>query len=313
MSKVLVTGGAGFIGTAMVKRLLAEGFEVVCFDLPDQLLRNRLPQGIETYGGNILDAKTITSAVTGCDYVMHLSGALGVKNTENNRLVCLEVNIQGIKNLLEVCIKKQIKKVVFASSSEVYGEQVKQPISESNPLNAGSVYAVSKLAAEEYLKAYEKKYGLKYSIVRFFNVYGPGQRRDFVVSNFVRLVMNNEPPTIYSGGGQIRSFCHINDAVAGALLALNNSRANSEVFNIGNDEEPISIHDLAIKIMALSGKDMEVKFLSAKDSDRQKAREILRRIPDISKARAVLGYEPRISLSEGIMSIIRHGGSSVTG
>lgn len=206
--------------------------------------------------------------------------------------------------MLEGCIKGHIKKVVFASSSDVYGEQTKIPISENNPVNPNGVYAVSKLAGEEYLKAYKKQYGLDYTILRFFGIYGPGQASEFVISKFISMTLNNEPPTLYGEGEQVRAFCYVEDAVRGTILALNNEQANSEILNIGNDREPISMRDLAYKIIALAGKDMKPKLIPLEHSDREKGREIPKKTPDISKARRILGYEPRVTLAEGISKII---------
>ena len=308
MSKVLVTGGAGFIGSKMVNRLRDEGFDVVSFDLSSRMGGNPITREVEIYEGDILNIDAIISAVTSCDYVVHFAGALGVQATEEQRLACLEVNIQGTRNVLEACVKKGVKKVIFSSSSEVYGQQTKFPISEDNPLNASSVYAISKLAGEEYIKAYKKHYDLDYSILRFFNVYGEGQRLEFVISKFVNMVLNNKPPTIYGAGEQVRSFCYVDDVVPGAILALTNPKANSQTFNIGNDKEPISVSSLAYKVISLAGRNMEPKFISLGSSDRKETREISKRIPDISKARDILAYEPSVSLSEGILRVIEYGG-----
>jgi UDP-glucose 4-epimerase len=243
----------------------------------------------------------------GCDYVIHLAAMLGVKRTEMKRLEALNVNILGTVNILEGCVKEKIKKIVFASSSEVYGDQTKTPISEEGPLNPKSIYAVTKLAGEEYVKAYKKRYGLDYTIVRFFNAYGPRQVAEFVVPRFIKNVLDNKPPRIYGDGDQIRSFCYVEDIANGIFLALINKKANSHIFNIGNDEEPISIRDLAYKIISISQKDLQPEYIDIKKSDRSAEREILRRIPDISKAKRVLGYEPKFSLSEGIRKIIECG------
>jgi UDP-glucose 4-epimerase len=305
--RVLVTGGAGFIGSAMVKCLLKQGLNVRVFDVSDQISANPPPKDAEIYKGSVLDINNVTNAMQECDYVIHMAAMLGVKRTEMQRLDCLNVNIQGTVNILEGCIKERIKKTVFASSSEVYGEQTKIPISEKNPLNPKSIYGVTKIAGEEYVKAYNKRYGLDYSIVRFFNVYGPGQVAEFVMPRFIKWIIDNKPPKIYGKGDQIRSFCYVDDIVKGAFLALANKNANSEILNIGNDKEPISMRDLAYKVISVAHKDIEPEYVSMNNSDRTGEREIQWRIPDISKARKRLGYEPEVSLSEGILKVMKQG------
>lgn len=305
--RVLVTGGAGFIGSAMVRYLLKQGLKVRAFDMSDQIAANPPPKEAEIYKGSVLDINNVTNAMQECDYVIHMAAMLGVKRTEMQRLDCLNVNILGTINILEGCIKERVKKIVFTSSSEVYGEQKKIPISEENPLHPKSIYAVTKIAGEEYVKAYNKRYGLDYSIIRFFNVYGPGQVAEFVMPRFIKWVMNNKPPKIYGKGDQIRSFCDIDDIVKGAFLALKNKKANSEIFNIGNDKEPISIADLAHKVISVAHKHIEPEYVPMNNSDRTSEREIQRRIPDISKARKVLSYQPEVSLSEGISKVMNAG------
>ncbi len=298
--KVLVTGGGGFIGSAMVNKLVEKNFEVKAFDLGVQIEKSPLPENVEVYRGSILDKNDLMRAMDGCDYVVHLAAALGVKRTEEKRLSTLKINIEGTENVLDACVKNDIKKIIFSSSSEVYGDQSEIPISEENPLNPKSIYAVTKLAAEEYIKAFNKRYGLNYSIVRFFNVYGPRQVAEFVMPKFVHLVKNGIPPKIYGKGNQTRAFCFVNDAVEGTYLALIDNDANSEIINIGNNTEPISIENLAKKVIKISGKDIKPDYVPMEDSDRTEKREIVKRIPDISKAKEILGYEPKISLDEGI-------------
>jgi len=307
MSKVLVTGGGGFIGHAMVKYLLQKDYEVRAFDLAFQLEKNPSPPGAEIYKGSIMDVNDLMIAIKDCDYVVHLAAALGVKRTEQERLSTLNINIQGTSNVLEACVRDNVKKIIFSSSSEVYGDQKKLPISEKNPLQPKSIYAITKLAGEEYLKAYHQRYGTDYSIVRFFNIYGPRQVAEFVMPKFINSVLNDIPPTIYGEGKQSRAFCFVDNAVEGMYLALTNKKANSRIYNIGDDREPITMVDLAYKIIEISEKDLEPNFISINDSDRSEEREINNRIPSILKAKNELGYCPRISLTEGISEVIKYG------
>jgi UDP-glucose 4-epimerase len=240
----------------------------------------------------------------GCDYVVHLAAALGVERTEAKRLECLFININGTINVLEACIKEKIKKVVFTSSSEVYGEQKIQPIEETSPLNPISNYAITKIVGEEYMRAYYETYRLKYNIVRLFNVYGEEQREEFVVPKFVKNVANEVSPIIYGNGQQIRSFCYVKDAARGIADALLAS-CEGEVFNIGNDEEPISLSKLAEKIIYLSGKCLKPQLTHYDNSDRRSERDIIKRIPSIEKAKRILGYKPAISLDEGLKIMLQ--------
>jgi len=300
---ILVTGGAGFIGTAITKLLLEKGANVRTLDLTDKV--NLIGyDNLSVYKGSVMDNDNVTIAITGCDYVVHLAAMLGVKNTEEKRLRTLNTNIQGIKNILDESVKAKVKKIIFSSSSEVYGDQP-TPIKENTPLNPKSIYAVTKLVGEEYLKAYKKVYGLDYTIVRYFNAYGPRQKNNFAMSGFIEQTLRNQSPTLYGSGKQVRSFCYIDDIVNGTYLALTNEKANSGIFNIGNPTEPITIEKLAKKIISIYGTKLKPKHINLDKSDRDKKREIYNRIPDISKAKNKLKYKPKIKLEDGIKKTIK--------
>lgn len=298
--RVLITGGAGFIGSAVAKYLAEKGFEIRTLDI----VKPKKPVG-EHILGSIMFPDEIAQVMKGCEAVVHLAAMLGVKRTEAKRMECLEINIKGTKNILEECCKRGIKKIIFSSSSEVYGEPQRLPIRETDPVSPKSVYGISKLAGEEYLKAYQKEWGLDYSILRFFNIYGPGQIAEFVIPRFVKAVREDQPPTIYGDGSQIRSFCYVGDAAQAVWLALTNQKANGQTFNIGNDKTETTIKELASRVIKLSGKDLQPTFLTMEMSDRTKQREIVKRTPDISKARKFLGYEPQVDLNAGIMKMMQ--------
>jgi len=300
--KVLVTGGNGLIGRSVVNALLKEGLSVRSMDLA-----KNGNTGIEHVVGSILDVNNVNQAVRGCDAVIHLAAKLGVKRTETQRLETLNINIQGTVNVLEACVKNDIEKVIFSSSSEVYGDQNVELISEICPRNPKSIYGVTKLASEEYLQAYNSYYDLDYSILRYFNVYGPGQVAEFVLPRFIKATMESNSPIIYGDGSQIRSFCYVDDIARGTLLALLSKKANSEVFNIGNDKDKITILETAKKVIEVSGKNFIPQLVSFNDADRTTDRDIKNRIPDISKARKILGYEPEVFLEEGIKKVMDAG------
>ena len=300
--KVLVTGGNGLIGKSVVNALLKKELSVRSMDLSKNSIK-----GIEHFVGSILDVNNVNQAVRGCDAVIHLAAKLGVKRTETHRLETLNLNIQGTVNILEACVKNDIKKVIFTSSSEVYGDQDVEFISETCHRNPKSIYGVTKLAAEEYLQAYNNYYGLDYTILRYFNVYGPGQVAEFVLPRFIKAVMDSESPTIYGDGSQIRSFCYVDDIARGTLLTLLSKKADSEVFNLGNDEDKITLLETAKKVIEISGKNLTPRLVPFNDADRTAGRDISKRIPDISKARKVLGYEPEVFLEEGIKKVMAAG------
>lgn len=304
MAKVLVTGGSGLIGGYVVKELLKMQHEIVIYDIKKNVYNqdNRLA----TFRwGSVLDPFSLSLAAKGCDYVIHLAALMGVQKTEKNKLACLYINIQGTINVLEASIKENIKKLVFTSSSEVYGESQGTPISEDFPLTPISVYGVSKLTSEEYLRAYKHEYGLDYSVVRYFNVYGDLQETDFVIPRFVKMVNEGRAPTVYGDGSQIRSFCHVEDAVRGTVDILFSEKCNSEDINIGSDTEPISIVNLAKKVIYLGKAKVAPQLIPYEESDRKISREIKVRVPSIAKAKALIGYIPRISLEEGIERLFR--------
>lgn len=300
--KILVTGGNGLIGKSVVNELLKREFSVRSMDLAKSNVN-----GIEHYVGSILDENNVNQAVRGCDVVIHLAAKLGVKRTETHRLETLNLNIQGTVNILEACVKNDIQKVIFTSSSEVYGDQNVEFISENCHRNPKSIYGVTKLAAEEYLHAYNRYYDLNYTILRYFNVYGPGQVAEFVLPRFIKSVMDGISPTIYGDGSQIRSFCYVDDIARGTLLTLLNEKANSEVFNLGNDRDKITLLETANKVIEISGKNLKPRHIPFNDADRSAGRDISKRIPDISKAKKILGYKPEIFLEEGIKKVMASG------
>lgn len=305
MAMVLVTGGAGFIGMAVSELLLANGYKVRVLDtestVHETFFRSKnILSGAEKIRGSILDYNCVSEAAKGCDFIIHLAARLGVKRTDSKKLSCLNINIQGTVNILEACLKGKAQKIIFASSSEVYGEPVKQPISEDFPVNPKSVYAVSKLAGEEYVKAYKESYGLDFTIVRLFNIYGKNQVAEFVVPRFVRAVQENKSPVVYGDGNQVRSFCYVEDAAKGIIATLNNQMADSEIINIGNNSEPVKMKELAERVVKLSGKKIKINFSDFKGSDRSSCREIYARIPDISKAQSLLNFAPKFLLEEGL-------------
>ena len=289
--RIGITGGSGFIGTH-IANVLKSKYEVAIFDR----LKPKI-EDIEFIKGNIID-DSIQKAFEDCDVVIHLAAAVGVKITEEDPILTLNTNILGTKNVLEACKSNNVKKIILASSSEVYGEPLKIPIEESDPAIPITSYGISKIAAEEYVKAYAVSFGLKYTILRFFNVYGPGQSKDFVIPEFVSNASKNNPILIHGSGSQIRSFCHISDISNGVSLSI--EKGDNEIINIGNANEPITISELAKKIIGITNSKSSIQFVPFTDSNRRRQKEIINRIPSIKKAESMLSYKPKISLNDGI-------------
>ncbi len=300
MANILTTGGYGFIGTAVAQALVNAGHEVHVLDKYDVPIQN-----CKHFHGSVLDQAAILEAMDGCDYVIHMAAVLGVSNSTLNALECLDVNILGTRNVLECAVKSKVKKLLFASSSEVYGEPKVLPIPETAVLAPVSEYGVSKVVGEEFCKAYSQRFGLPYSIVRLFNVYGERQRDDFVMSVFINAAVRGMPLNINGDGSQRRAFGHVDDAAEGILKVLFSDKTTNDVFNIGNPTQAISIKELALKIVHAAGQpESLIRQTPIGTEDRLPERDIKERLPDIRKARETIGFEPRITLDEGIARII---------
>jgi UDP-glucose 4-epimerase len=306
---VLVTGGAGCIGIQVCRELDRRGIEVHLLDLGEQIARVRqvLPPAVKVFYGSILDVSSIREAMDGCGAVVHLAALLGVRRTEVNRLRCLEINVDGTKHVLDCAVQHRIKRLVFASSSEVYGEPLENPITEETMTQGKTVYAVSKLAGEELCIGYAQRYPeLEHVILRFFNAYGPYQAAQFVLPKFIQNVMAGKPIVINGSGDQIRSYCYSEDTARGVVEALIRPEAGGQVINLGNSDRPISLKDLADLVIKASGRpSVEIKYAGDfQGTDRHASREIHRRYCSGEKAKRMLGFESLVSLEEGIRRIV---------
>lgn len=312
-NRILVTGAAGMIGLALTRNLLRAGYAVRCFDVYEQFLRRkeevqalRRLGDVEITPGTILDRWAIAEAAAGCGAVVHLAAMLGVRRTEENRLMCMEINVTGTDNVLSACIKSDVGHVVLASSSEVYGEPTENPVTEETETKGKTVYAVSKLAAEELTIGYHQiRSSLDYTVVRFFNTYGEGQVAQFVLSRFVKRVLAGENPTVYGDGTQQRSFCHVTDAVEGVRLILETPAARNRTYNIGNSAEVFTLAEAARKVIETLAPDsgLGVDIVGFEGADRPREREIFTRYCNTSRAEKEFGYHPQVSLEEGIRRI----------
>tara|TARA_A100001015_G_C15012060_1_gene723601 strand:+ start:1262 stop:2197 length:936 start_codon:yes stop_codon:yes gene_type:complete len=300
--KIFITGANGFIGKELVNQLLNLGHKVVAFDLSFDHKNKR--KNLVQVKGSILNELELFKAMNNCSYVVHLAAALGVQYTEKNRLECFEINIEGTKKILEASVKNRVKKIIFSSSSEVYGNQMKNFFDENTNLQVLSNYGISKIVGEEYLRAYYEKYNLNFNIVRFFNVYGSNQKDNFVMTKFIKSIIKKQNLYIYGTGNQIRSFCHVEDAVKGVILVLNKGKKN-EIYNIGNNNEPVKLYDLAKKCVKYLNSKSKIMKINYKYSDRLKTREVIKRIPGIKKIKKELKFKPKVMLKEGIIRIYK--------
>jgi len=302
--KILITGGAGFIGSCLAERLSQdeENHIVIVDNLLTGSLRN-LPHSVHKntrfIKADVNDYKDISSIfhTHAFNYVFHYAAMVGVKRTLDNPTRVLN-DINGIRNILDLAKNAGVRRVFYSSSSEVYGEPVEYPQNEhTTPLNSRLPYAIVKNVGEASLRAYYKEYGLNFTIFRFFNTYGPRQSVDFVISKFLAAALNNQNITIYGDGMQTRTFCFIEDNLDATVNAFYNNLIVNDVANIGSNKE-IHIIDLARILIAITKSKSQIEFL-----DPLKEGDMTRRRPDIEKMRRLLNHEPT-SLEEGITAII---------
>jgi UDP-glucuronate decarboxylase len=303
MRKILVTGGAGNVGSALVIRLLKEsGTAVTVVDNLTTGARNKLPKNNEQFSFIKADANNRTDMseimlANHFDYVFHYAALVGVKRTQDNPVKVLE-DIQGIRNLLTLSKNLGVKRFFFSSSSEVYGEPVVIPQNEdTTPLNSRVPYAVVKNVGESFCRSYQQEYGLDFTVFRFFNTYGPNQTTDFVMAKFIALALKNEDITIYGDGSQTRTFCYVDDNVDTCVKALNEDKIVNDVINVGGNVI-ISIKALALKIIELTKSKSKLIHLSPLEDG-----DMTRRQPDNSKMIKLLGRE-LVTLEEGIKKLL---------
>ena len=294
MNKILITGGNGFIGHTLVRNLLEKGIHVTVVDLkPIKFTHPNL-----TYiKKSVLD--DLRWHMQDCDMVYHLAAQLGVVNSDTHPLNTLQVNIDGTINVFKCALDTNVKRIIYSSSSEVYGEPTETPLHEDSPKSPVSIYGVSKLTAEMYAMGYVKEYGLNINPVRFFNVYGPGQGFEWVMAIFIQKVINNQEPLVFGDGSQIRCFTYITDIIEG-METIREKGKFGEAYNIANIE-PTTMKELAEKIIKASGKELNPKIVGFGKETRERSREIMKRIPDISRLKS-LGWSPKIPTDEGIKS-----------
>lgn len=305
MRTILLTGGAGFVGSALAEKMLLdpENFIVIVDDLSTGEIR-KLPAAndrMRFIKCDVNDYRDIAEVMLSFhfDYVFHYAAMVGVQRTQMHPVSVLN-DLKGIENILNLSKNSCVKRVFFSSSSEVYGEPTELPQNEqTTPLNSRIPYAVVKNAGEAYLKSYKKEFNLDYTIFRFFNTYGPKQSKDFVMSRFISLALTNQNITIYGDGTQTRTFCFINDNVDACYNAFINDAIINEVVNIGGDIE-ITMLELAEIVIDITNSKSRIVFLPALEEG-----DMLRRYPDTSKMKKLLQRAP-IELKDGIAQVLKN-------
>ena len=304
MSTVLVTGGAGFIGSHLCERLVLLGYDVICLDnfndsynpqfKRQNVLRAVRHSGYRLVEGEILDAETIDKLIeqSKVDAIVHLAALAGVRSSILSPLDYVDVDIKGTVTLLEACKKHEIKKFVFASSSSVYGKGI-PPFKEADPLGAQvSPYAAAKHCGELYCNTYHQLYGIPVVCLRFFTVYGPRQRPDMAIRIFTKAMLEDKEIHIFGGGNSTRDYTYIDDIVDGIIASIQ-LKCSFEAINLGNSNTTSILGLLEILENKLC-KRANVSFLPEQQGD------VPDTCADISKAAAMLGYAPKVRLEEGI-------------
>jgi UDP-glucose 4-epimerase len=297
---VLITGGGGFIGSKLVARLVDRN-RITVFDTfqRDALRTSSLADhpNLRIIEGDVRDAAAVTEALRGQEVVIHCAAIAGTDSVTRSPIKTFDVNFGGTARVLEAAVG--LRQLILFSTSEVYGSHAAN-VGEGDPCVVGApgerrwTYAASKLAAEHLAMAYHQERNIPITVVRPFNVYGPGQIGEGAIQIFCRQALLDEPITINGDGSQIRAWTYVDDMVDGVVLALGNPAAVGRVFNIGNDARPISTTELANLVVELSASRSQIEFRPAPTA------EVQVRIPVIDRARALLGFEPRVDLDEGI-------------
>jgi nucleoside-diphosphate-sugar epimerase len=301
---ILLTGGAGFIGSTLARRLLPDNRVVVL----DTGARNSLAtSGVAEHPnlkliiGDVMDPGAVREAMRGCTIVVHLAAIAGVDTVIKMPVTTMKVNLIGTYNVLEAAVAQGgVERFIDFSTSEVFGSYAYK-VSEGDVTSLGAVgearwtYAVSKLATEHLSHNYRVQYGLPALSVRPFNIYGPGQVGEGAIHRFIVRALRGEDLEVHNDGSQIRAWCFVDDIVDAVMLCLVRPEAVGQAFNVGNPRSVLTIYDLARMVLRLSGSASRLTFVDWPYTD------VELRIPNIDKARRLLGFEPRIDLEEGLL------------
>jgi UDP-glucose 4-epimerase len=315
--RVLITGGAGFVGSHLSEALLERGDEVFILDNLstgsfDNVVHLKTHPKFHYTLDSVTNEPVVAELVDRCDIVVHLAAAVGVKLIVEQPVHTIETNVHGTEVILKIASKKK-KLVLIASTSEVYGKSVDVPFREDADLVLGATskhrwaYACSKMIDEFLALAYWKERKLPVIVVRLFNTVGPRQTGQYgmVIPSLVRQALAGEPITVFGDGTQSRSFTYVGDVVRAMVALINEPQAVGQVFNIGNGHE-ITIGDLAVKIKDMTGSKSEIVTIPYDQAYEAGFEDMPRRVPDISRIQSLVGYEPTVQLDEILTRVIEH-------
>jgi nucleoside-diphosphate-sugar epimerase len=304
--RVLVTGGAGFIGSHIVERMLELGHRVVVLDNFATGRREnlaRFAEDIEVVEGDMRSYERVHTAVRGCEVVFHQAALPSVPRSVQDPLTSTEANVTGTLNVLLNARDGGVRRVIFASSSSIYGANPDLPKRETMAALPLSPYAVSKLAGEGYCRSFAHVYGLDCVALRYFNVFGPRQdplsQYAAVIPNFILACLAGQAPTVHGDGEQSRDFTYVANVVDANELAMAASDVSGRVFNVACGER-VSLNELMDEIRQLTGADVSARHTTPRAGDVRHSQA------DITEARAVLGYQPAVGLREGLIETLRH-------
>lgn len=296
--RVLVTGGAGFIGSHLVEALLPRN-EVRVLDDCSTGHRDTVPPDATLFEGDVADPEAVDEAMAGVDIVFHQAAMVSVPRSIEAPVACHRANATGSLQVLDRA-RYEDARVVLASSAAVYGEPGGVPVTETEPLAPSSPYGASKLAAEAYARTYAERYGLEAVPLRYFNVYGPGQSAsDYsnVVTAFLDRALAGEPLTVHGDGQQTRDFVHVRDVVRANLAAATADAATGDPINIGTGRS-VTVRELAECLRAAADSSSEIRHIDSRDGDIEQS------CADIERARHVLGFEPSVDLETGLATLV---------
>lgn len=302
MKKILITGGAGFIGSSLSKRLSDDGHEVIVYD---NLLRgNKLAKStlekVKLVVGDVRDFELLNSCAKGCDVIFHFAAILGVDIVADNPIETMDVETIGMRNVANAAIKNGVKKILYASTSGIYGHSaMEQAVSEEITVDPRTSYAMAKRYNEIYLAALHEEKGIDSISLRFFNVYGADQDNRMVVPRFFEQALKNDAITVFGNGKQTRDFTYIDDTIEACVILMDKINGN-HIFNIANENEG-SIEDLAKAIKKITTSGSEIKYIEA--PKKRYDYEVERRVGSSDKLFKLTGYKPHTSLEDGLMQI----------
>lgn len=305
-ARTLVTGGAGFIGSHLVGRLLELGHEVRVLDNFSSGKRENLAsyaKDVEVFEGDVRDAAAVERAAAGCTLVFHEAAIVSVPYSVEHPIETHDVNIEGTLNVLQAARKHGVKRVVFASSAATYGEEPTLPKTEAMLPEPISPYGVEKMSGELYLRCFTRVYGLETVALRYFNVFGPRQDPSSaysgVISVFAKRTLAGEPVTVFGDGQQSRDFVYVADVVQANVLAATTAAASGRVYNVACGRST-TLLELAKTLGEAVGKPATVNHAEPRAGD------IKHSLADITRARRELGYDPQVSLLDGLKKLIAH-------